>query len=90
MGQGGNAWEWMETEYDGTNDSSGSSRGLRGGAWQIYDIAMLSSSRYSDIGGPSAVGTNVGFRVASLAVPEPTSILLTMLAGSLMLIRRKR
>jgi len=30
MGQGGNVWEWMETNYSGTNDMSGSSRGLRG------------------------------------------------------------
>jgi len=50
--------------------------------------AMLFPARSSGIGDPSAVGSNVGFRVAS--VPESTSILLTMLASGVILIRRKR
>jgi hypothetical protein len=33
MGQGGNVWEWMETAYDGTNNTAGENRELRGGSW---------------------------------------------------------
>jgi formylglycine-generating enzyme required for sulfatase activity len=77
--QGGNVWEW--------NDAvTGSSRGRRGGAWD-YDGSNLRSS-YRGYNGPAIEYSNIGFRVAS--VPEPTSILLSMLAGGMMLIRRKR
>ncbi|MEI6606084.1 MAG: SUMF1/EgtB/PvdO family nonheme iron enzyme, partial [Verrucomicrobiota bacterium] len=72
MGQGGNVWEWMETEYDGVNDSSGSSRGLRGGSWDSVDYYLASSFRSDS--DPSDEGNLVGFRVASselAAVPEP-------------------
>ena len=86
MGQGGNAWEWMETEYDLVKDSSGSSRGLRGGSWNIDESSLRASLRYD---GVPAFGLNsVGFRVAS--VPEPTSLVLTMLASGVMLLRRRR
>jgi sulfatase modifying factor 1 len=81
--QGGNVGEW--------NDAAiGSSRGLRGGGWIYYSggLADILSSTFRD----TSVSTNesraLGFRVA--AVPEPTSLLLTMLAGGVMLIRRKR
>ena len=80
--QGGNVWEW--------NDAvSGSSRGERGGAWSTYGYFVdgLRSS-YRDFNGPTSVSSLIGFRVA--AVPEPTSILLSMFAGGMMLIRRKR
>ena len=81
--QGGNVWEWNDAV------GSGSSRGLRGGAW--YDSSLngdflRSSNRGS--GDPTFEYSFVGFRVAS--VPEPTSILLSMFAGGMMLIRRKR
>ena len=86
MGQGGNAWEWMETEYDLVNDSSGSSRGLRGGSWLNNENFLRASFRGSD--GPTVENGLVGFRVAS--VPEPTCLVLTMLASGVMLLRRKR
>ena len=35
MGQGGNVWEWNETAYDGTNNTAGENRELRGGSWDI-------------------------------------------------------
>jgi formylglycine-generating enzyme required for sulfatase activity len=77
--QGGNVIEW--------NDAvSGSTRGGRGGAWDGLDKYMRSSSNYGFY--PTEELNNVGFRVAS--VPEPTSLLLTMLAGGMILIRRKR
>ena len=82
--QGGNVWEWNDAVL-------GSSRGLRGGAWD-YDFlsvghGLRSSFRYDGFH-PAFEGYDVGFRVAS--VPEPTSILLSMLAGGMMLARRKR
>ena len=78
--QGGNAWELTDAVI------SGSSRGLRGGAWYSSDNDLRSSNRSSS--GPAVEISIIGFRVAS--VPEPTSILLSMLAGGMMLIRRKR
>ena len=79
--QGGNVWEWNDAVI------AGSSRGLRGGAWSSNDNSLLSSNR-SDFVDPSYEYFLIGFRVA--AVPEPTSILLSMLAGGVLLARRKR
>ena len=92
MGQGGNVWEWMETNYSGTNDMSGSSRGLRGGSWDVNDYFLASSNR--DYSGPSFENyILVGVRVASselAAVPEPASLLSTLaLVSSGLLLRRR-
>jgi formylglycine-generating enzyme required for sulfatase activity len=68
---------------------SGSSRGLRGGAWasNFYYIADLASSdRSSNV--PAFEFQNVGFRVAT--VPEPSCLVLTLLASGLLVVRRKR
>ncbi|MBJ7425257.1 MAG: SUMF1/EgtB/PvdO family nonheme iron enzyme [Akkermansiaceae bacterium] len=81
--QGGNVSEWNDAVIKGT------SRGLRGGAWNDFGggYNLRASSRY--IGNdPWTELSSIGFRVA--AVPEPTSILLSMLASGIMLIRRKR
>ncbi len=78
--QGGNVYEWNDAVI------SGSSRGLRGGAWLGSGDGLRSSGRLNDV--PTNENYNIGFRVAS--VPEPTSILLSMFAGGMMLIRRKR
>ena len=87
----GNAWEWMETNYSGTNDVSGSWRGLRGGAWNYGGYGLASSGRYFD--DPSLESYDLGFRVASselAAVPEPTSLLSTLaLVSSGLLLRRR-
>ena len=94
MGQGGNAWEWVETNYSGTNDSSGSSRGLRGGVW-LYNADFLASSSRGGLGAPSGEYIYGGFRVASselAAVPEVTSsfTLLGLISSGLLLRRRTK
>lgn len=78
--QAGNVYEW--------NDSviSGWSRGMRGGCWNEHDYNMASADSSND--DPASEFSNVGFRVAG--VPEPTSLVLTMLAGGVMFARRKR
>jgi formylglycine-generating enzyme required for sulfatase activity len=77
--QGGNVWEW--------NDAvTSSSRGRRGGSFNTIETNLRASNRNSN--DPTLENLSFGFRVAS--VPEPTSLLLTMLAGGVMLARRKR
>ena len=83
--QAGNVWEWNDAVI------SGSSRGLRGGSWDsthlgVSDFLASSEPSYGD---PSLEGNYLGFRLAS-AVPEPSSLVLTMLASGVMLLRRKR
>jgi sulfatase modifying factor 1 len=81
--QGGNVWEWNGAVI------SGSTRGLRGGSWGDDCGFLHSLTRYGDV--PTFENYFVGFRVARVAsVPETTSIVLTMLASGMMLIRRKR
>ena len=79
--QSGNVHEWNDLVLDEV------SRGLQGGAWgNPLNIDLASTSRGAF--NPSIEYDWLGFRLA--AVPEPTSILLSMLAGVMMLIRRKR
>ncbi len=86
MGQGGNVWEWEETEYDLVNNSPGSSRGLRGGRW-YGNSSVLAASYRADIN-PSSEIYYTGFRVAS--VPEPGSIALLLCGlASLLCLRRQ-
>ncbi len=79
--QAGNVWEWNDDVVSGT------SRGLRGGSWNNTVSSNLASSSGGS-GGPTFEGYYIGFRVAT--VPEPTSLVLTMLAGGMMMIRRRR
>lgn len=76
--QGGNLWEW--------NDSGGVGyvRGLLGGSWLDREREMRSTGLIS----PTIDGGHVGFRVAT--VPEPTSLLLSIFAGGVLLTHRKR
>jgi sulfatase modifying factor 1 len=70
-GQGGNVYEWEETDFDLVNDSTSSARGIRGGFWVSQSFDLLSSARNDD-GSPSLVSNIVGFRVASI-IPEPSA-----------------
>jgi formylglycine-generating enzyme required for sulfatase activity len=68
--QSGNVYQW--NDLDGLA-SSGSSRGLRGGAWDTSNPFYLSSS-YSDSVDPSIENRPIGFRLASpVVVPEPST-----------------
>jgi formylglycine-generating enzyme required for sulfatase activity len=86
MAQGGNAWEWNESAYDGSNDSASENRVLRGGNWFDSSGNLVASGR-NDYG-PARGSFNFGFRVAS--VPEPSSGLLVLLGLSAVLRRRRR
>jgi len=81
FGQGGNAFEWNDAVI------YGSSRGQRGGSWGSDGVNLASADRYY-AGGPSNESADLGFRVAS--VPEPTTVMLTILASGVLVTRRKR
>ena len=61
LDQGGNVWEWNEAIVDGT------SRGLRGGSFNVNKSNLAASSRSNTV--PDAESSIMGFRVVSL--PEP-------------------
>jgi hypothetical protein len=89
-GQGGNVYEWEETDFDLVNGPTVSTagRGIRGGVW-LGSSGFLSSlvtldSTYS----PSIEFGDVGFRVAT-NVPEPSTLLL-LCFGSLAGLWRRR
>lgn len=77
----GNVFEWNDLDAE-----SGSVRGLRGGSWGNEEFNLRSSSRVGPV--PLSENFFVGFRVAS--VPEPSSILLTMMFTAAIAARRKR
>ena len=90
MGQGGNAWEWNETAWDGINNIAGENRDVRGGSFHDfvwYNIVLDNSSRYYD-NSPSFENFHIGFRVAS--VPEPSSLSLLALGGVVVALRRRK
>jgi formylglycine-generating enzyme required for sulfatase activity len=86
MGQGGNVYEWEETDFDLVNGPipSLSARGVRGGNWLFNSSILLSSSRGNT--SPTSA-SNFGFRVAS--IPEPSTLLLGAMAGMGLLWRRR-
>lgn len=88
MGQGGNVIEWEETEFDLVNDWRLSGQGIRGGVWFTDSTLLLASSRISN--GPGFEDLSLGFRVASVSIPEPSSLLLGALTGAGVLWRRRR
>jgi formylglycine-generating enzyme required for sulfatase activity len=87
MGQGGNVWEWMETAYDGTNNTAGENRDIRGGAWYSGSHRLDASIR--SFGDPASGDYSYGFRVASVPEPSTISLLAVGLSG-LALVRRRK
>jgi formylglycine-generating enzyme required for sulfatase activity len=62
MGQGGNVWEWLESAYDGKNDSLEKTRVTRVG-WGWYgEFYLDSSGRNASL--PDGADRWLGFRVA--------------------------
>lgn len=93
MSQGGNVYEWEETSFDLLNSSGSSSRGFRGGDWASNSASMHATSRLN--ASPDAeFSDSVGFRVASVSVPEPSSMMLlacsTFGMGLIVRCRRQR
>jgi hypothetical protein len=87
MGQGGNAFEWNETAFDGSNNTAGEGRELRGDSWIYPSEYLLASTR--NINSPTDVYDDIGFRVA--IVPEPsTYALLGLGALALIIVNRRR
>ena len=86
MAQGGNVREWTETALDGSNNTAGENRELRGGAWNNNSNNLDASNRNNNI--PSDGQINYGFRVVN--VPEPTAISLLALGGLALAINKRR
>lgn len=87
--QGGNVWEQNDSL------SLGNVRTIRGGSWSSFDFYLASD--FSSVFDPTNPGNDlagIGFRVATVAVPEPTSLTLAavgaMTAIGIALRRRKR
>ncbi len=81
MAQGGNAFEWLETELDLVNDNPFARRARWGGSW-----VSASAARFVD-GLPADNRGSTGFRVIS--VPEPCTLGLLWISLTAILIRRR-
>jgi hypothetical protein len=77
-------------EWNDLTGAAGSSRGLRGGPWDIDAFYLSSSFRLT--GDPSVEFDGTGFRLA--AVPEPSTYAMALAGlacgGSVVFRRRKR
>ena len=83
LDQAGNVFEWNESRQQiaGVPDAAG----IRGGSWTGPWDFMLAEARISGV----LTGNSIfGFRVASIAVPEPAALSLICL-GLLCLLRRR-
>lgn len=90
MGQGGNVYEWQETEYDLVNDAGPSARNIRGGFWGDGSTSL--SSTYRGSFDPTDSSVTWGFRVAAVPTPEPSTYMLGTCGavGLIAAVRRRR
>jgi len=94
MAQSGNAWEWIETAYDGVNDFALEEKFRMGGSWGSdglgSDFLSDESFNYYPAEVPDEYrNVAIGFRIAS--VPEPSAVsLLAVGLGGLAMMRRRR
>ena len=84
MAQGGNIGEWMETAYDGINDSASENRANRGGSWYSNSNFQLSTSQLS-FDPATEIDNGTGFRVAGVPEPSAVSLLAIGLGGLAMM-----
>jgi formylglycine-generating enzyme required for sulfatase activity len=87
-GQGGNVYEWEETDFDLMNDATMFVRGLRGGAFHGAALGAALASWIRTYNPPAIGDDNVGFRVATV-IPEPSTLLLGGMAAICLLLRRR-
>lgn len=85
--QGGNVFEWNETI---STLAGGSNRGMRGGSFSGFNSAPNSQYLHASWGAfsyPPQLNESeqLGFRVASAAVPEPTTTGMAILAFAMLL-----
>jgi len=91
MAQGGNVHEWIESSFDGSNNSPTEYRELRGGSWDVFSgDFIIMEPQYVNRFDPTDESNrfNFGFRIAS--VPEPSSLSLLALGGVVVALRRRR
>jgi formylglycine-generating enzyme required for sulfatase activity len=79
--QGGNLWEYNET-----HNGSGSTW-MRGGSWGDSMLHLAASDR--NMTGFMNQGGSIGFRVATIAVPEPGILAVAVLAIATIAWRRR-
>ncbi|MBE7503822.1 MAG: SUMF1/EgtB/PvdO family nonheme iron enzyme [Verrucomicrobiales bacterium] len=70
MAQGGNVWEWVETAFDGGNDTTDELLQVRGGRWSTVASTLRSSACNNARPWQGVTGTT-GFRIAARAQVDP-------------------
>jgi formylglycine-generating enzyme required for sulfatase activity len=89
MAQAGNVSEWMETAFDGTNDSASETRVTRGGSWRNLSGSSNWGAAFSSENTPYDPLNNIGFRIAMVPEPSAFSLLAIGLSGLSMMRRRR-
>ena len=79
--QGGNVWEWNDAVI-------GSSRGLRGGAWDTGSGPFSLRATARNSGNPETENAYIGFRIVE--IPEPGALSLLAIGAALVVWQRKR
>jgi formylglycine-generating enzyme required for sulfatase activity len=80
--QGGNVWEWNETPVDIF------SRRLRGGSFGGFSSFLKANYLFNN--DPTLEDSGVGFRVASIGIPEPSTIILAISGFATLSTRRRK